>query len=431
MKDDITDDDIPVDPAAQKSVSDWLMQVISGRKPVDLHLNGNAQAEAGDAPESVVATEPVSVESQPIETEGPESLESATPETEALQNAIPGAKARSEAETSESSVAAADVPREPESIEPQETAAADAYQEAEPDQIGAPTSGDAEADIFRGREPQPEPEEVETLRSEVAVEDISRGFVPEPEPEEVKSPEHAITSADISRDSDFYTAGSEVSATTSEVTSDEAGTGAIESPESGADISREPQTEPIAAKTDAVDGPEGVFARKDFLWGPERRKPVDGDEDTYSGPERRYPVPKELQQLEGRPEGWNAAVKTLLRLGSVLPWLLRVLPMLEGNVGKDQTTGLSHEVRHEVADLRLVQYELRTAVQDQSLQLKRVEDQLTRIRQSLEPDSSERSGLDATVKSTVKLVRLMGMGVGALLLVLIVMVAIIMAHGAR
>ena len=302
---------------------------------------------------------------------------------------------------------------------------------AELGQIEAPTSGDTEVDIFRGREPQPEPEEFQSLRSEVAVEDISRGFAPEPEPEEDKSPEHAITSADISRDPDSYTAESEVSATVAEVTSDEAGTGAIEPPESDADIAREPQPEPIAAKTDAVDGPEGVFARKDFLWGPERRKPVDADDSTYSGPERRYPIPKELQQLEGRPEGWNAAVKTLLRLGSVLPWLVRVLPMLEGNAGKDQTTGLSHEVRHEVADLRLVQYELRTAVQDQSLQLKRVEDQLSRIRQSLEPDSSQRSGLDATVKSTVKLVRLMGIGVGALLLVLIVMVAILMAHGSR
>ncbi len=428
MKDNITDDDIPVDPAAQKSVSDWLMQVISGRKPVELHLNGNAQAEASeqaelaskveaaDAPESAVAAEPVSVGSQPIETERPESLETAIPEPEALQNAIPVAEARREPEISESSVAAEDASREP---------------VPEPDQIEARTSGDTEVDVSRGREPQPGPEEVETPRSEVAVEDISRGFAPEPELEEVKSPAHAITSADISRDSDFYTAGSEVSAAVAEVTSDEAGTGAIEPPESDADISHEPQPESIAAKTDAVDGPEGVFARKDFLWGPERRKPVDGDEDTYTGPERRYPVPKELQQLEGRPEGWNAAVKTLLRLGSVLPWLVRVLPMLEGNVGKDQSTGLSHEVRHEVADLRLVQYELRTAVQDQSLQLKRVEDQLTRIRQSLEPDSSQRSGLDATVKSTVKLVRLMGIGVGALLLVLIVMVAILMAHGSR
>ncbi len=190
-----------------------------------------------------------------------------------------------------------------------------------------------------------------------------------------------------------------------------------------------PQTAPESVELEPAAAAENVFARKGFLWGPERRKSREMGEATYQGPERRRPLPKELKEIQERPESWDAAWTTLMRLGTALPSLARA--MESGTVGEPET-GLSHDVQREVADMRLSQFELRTAVQDHSQHLKRVEDQLTRIRESLDSDSGGNSDLENTVKSTVKLVRVWwGLSVGALLAVLILMVAILMAHGSR
>lgn len=79
----------------------------------------------------------------------------------------------------------------------------------------------------------------------------------------------------------------------------------------------------------------------------------------------------------------------------------------------------------------MVQYEIRSTVHDHSLQLKRMEEQLTRVREVMESESSEHGELTESVMATVKLVRMLGMGLGALLLTLIVMVGLILVHGGR
>ena len=96
--------------------------------------------------------------------------------------------------------------------------------------------------------------------------------------------------------------------------------------------------------------------------------------------------------------------------------------------GITAAAGAPAEVRQDVAGLRLVQYEIRTTVQDHTLQLKRIDEQLGRIRESLEPKSAD-ADLVENVKSMSRLVRIVGAGLGGLVLVLILLVAILLAHG--
>jgi len=129
------------------------------------------------------------------------------------------------------------------------------------------------------------------------------------------------------------------------------------------------------------------------------------------------------------PENLATALKTLAQLGSVLPLAARMAPMFEGNGAGEPATGSNAEVRQEVSGLRLLQYEIKTTVQDHSSHLRRLEDQLTQIRESVEGDSSENSAVIEDMKSTVKLVRVMGIGLGFMLMVLILMVAVMLVHG--
>lgn len=188
------------------------------------------------------------------------------------------------------------------------------------------------------------------------------------------------------------------------------------------------------AVSESSTGDKFRISEPNFFHEPEQREAGASAGDAYREPfyrdtERLYPDPEILKEIEEGPEGWANAWKGMMRLGSVLPWVARLAPLFEGGIPNEQTLGAGQEVRHEVAGLRLVQYEIKTTIQDHSLQLKRLEDQLTRVRESVESDSSESAAVMDSMKSTVKLVRMVGIGVGALLLVLIVMVGVVLAHG--
>jgi hypothetical protein len=153
-------------------------------------------------------------------------------------------------------------------------------------------------------------------------------------------------------------------------------------------------------------------------------------EPDYAEAKQRYLSPEDIREIEEmKPEGVASAWKALLKLGSVMPWLARSGAAPEG--GSSPNSGLAQEAPHEVAHLRMVQYEIRSTVHDHSLQLKRMEEQLTRVREVMESESSEHAELTESVMSTVKLVRLIGMGLGALLVTLIVMVGLLLVHGGR
>lgn len=187
--------------------------------------------------------------------------------------------------------------------------------------------------------------------------------------------------------------------------------------------------EEVVAAPEAAQHPESVFAREGF-WNGSVPGEVAASEEAPLNVDMKpsYPAAEEqhLDESSKPPEEWVSAWKALLRIGSVLPWMAKTLPA--GETGLTADAGAPGEVRQDVAGLRLVQYEIRTTVQDHTLQLKRMDEQLGRIRESLESKSSD-SDLVENVESMSRLIRIVGVGLGGLVLVLILLVAILLAHG--
>jgi hypothetical protein len=96
--------------------------------------------------------------------------------------------------------------------------------------------------------------------------------------------------------------------------------------------------------------------------------------------------------------------KTLLQFKGWLPFITRVLPLLDMASGHSQSSSstaiaLSNDLKQGVNDLQKSQQDLRITLQDQTLQLKRFEDQVARMRESTEKNSIEHSELVEDVKS--------------------------------
>jgi hypothetical protein len=202
--------------------------------------------------------------------------------------------------------------------------------------------------------------------------------------------------------------------------------------------------EPEAEVEPTVSQPVAVNGFTDHMWTAEAAQRDQNEkkfsaEDYYQEQRQMSPPAKvemaaekaaePLKETAEQPENLTAALKTLMQLGSVLPLAARMAPMFEGNGSGEPATGSSQEVRQEVSGLRLLQYEIKTTVQDHSTQLKRLEEHLSQVRESFELDSSENANVMENVKSTVKLVRVMGIGLGVMLMVLILMIGMMLVHG--
>lgn len=124
----------------------------------------------------------------------------------------------------------------------------------------------------------------------------------------------------------------------------------------------------------------------------------------------------------------NAMWKALLQIKTVLPYLSRLLPLLDLGLGHAQNSNAANELRANVTSLETTQRDLRVSVQDQTLQLKRIEEQLTRMREASEKNAFEHAELVEDVKSIGNLVRVVGAGLAILLVVLILMVGALLAH---
>lgn len=215
----------------------------------------------------------------------------------------------------------------------------------------------------------------------------------------------------------------------------------------------------VTMKTEAVDAPrvneaaENVWAREGF-WDGEKHAPKGELEppQVHSIEERHvetirpaahgvlgsYMGPEDLAELEkAKPEGWSATWRTLIRLGSALPWLSRALPTIEAGLPNSEGAGAANDqpaaagmpadVRQDVAGMRMVQYEIRTTVQDHSTHLKRLEDQLGRVREAVDSKASDDAELTASVNAAMRKLRIVGFVLGGLLLVLILLVALLVA----
>ncbi len=510
-------DDTPASssgPASQKSVTDWLMQVISGKAPTELHIDATQEAtkqarETSPEPpreqpraevppyqteatvskstESAVAVAEVPQSEEPVNNTGAQTREISAADlcgTPVYRAPAPQIKSQTEEVTADD-VCWVPVERR---IKPQPAAVLDIFKA--PDEVATPHDHAAQipepdvspadisrevpphvfeqlrngyADYLKKEEQAPvaaEPEKAVTaedisripvvvpIEPPVTVEDIYR----EPEGRRVQETEAAEHTEPGIAEVHAPAAGSEPTVEMHEPLAYESAKAPAEFEKAGTvEPESATETKPGAVHAEIIEGeiaegkveeepditevPESIFARAGIWEEPRRGTPITGDvlsEAAYR--ERLYPTREELEEIEKiekiRPEGWNAALKTLMRLGAVLPWVARILPMLEATAAtagnEQQKTGLTQEVRNEVSGLQMVQYEIRTAVQEHSTQLRRMEEQLGRLRDSVGLEDNE--DLADTVRTTAKLVRWVGIGLGGLVLALIVMVIVLLSR---
>jgi len=138
---------------------------------------------------------------------------------------------------------------------------------------------------------------------------------------------------------------------------------------------------------------------------------------------------EEPQKLAPRPM-W----KTLGQLKTLLPIAAKLLPLLEiGGVRLHAPTSVSipKELTDGVAEVQSSHRELRRIVQEQTVELKRLDEQLTRIRATTEKNVREHLGLVEDVKSIRTLALTISGILGVLLIALIVMVGLLLSHQAH
>jgi hypothetical protein len=125
--------------------------------------------------------------------------------------------------------------------------------------------------------------------------------------------------------------------------------------------------------------------------------------------------------------------KTLLQFKGWLPFITRLLPLLDMATGHAQSSSstavaLSNDLKQGVGEIQKTQQDLRITLQDQTLQLKRFEDQVARMRESTEKNSLEHSELVEDVKSMQSTFRNLLLVTMVLLLGLMGMVAYLMVQ---
>lgn len=106
--------------------------------------------------------------------------------------------------------------------------------------------------------------------------------------------------------------------------------------------------------------------------------------------------------------------------------LAQLLHIVDG--GSATQSVAAEELHHSLAEIEANHRELRLQVQDQTVEMKRIEEQLTLLRQSAERTATEHAELVEDVKSLGNLVRTIGAGLAILLIVLITLTGLLLAR---
>jgi hypothetical protein len=146
----------------------------------------------------------------------------------------------------------------------------------------------------------------------------------------------------------------------------------------------------------------------------------------------------ELEAPEAPKGGDRSSMgKALGQLKAVLPYLSRLLPLIDARflpllelvgVGRTHNTGLSKEIREDVAGLQFDQRELRTSVQNQALEIEQLEAQVAQLREAFERKTLEHATLIENVAALGRLVRWMGAGLAVLLVLLSLICGVLLAR---
>lgn len=113
----------------------------------------------------------------------------------------------------------------------------------------------------------------------------------------------------------------------------------------------------------------------------------------------------------------NAMLKALLQFRMMMPYMSRLMePQGQADPG---IAALASELKQSVGDLQLTQRDLRMTVQEQLVQMKRVEEEMNKIGKATDKNAFETTDLVEDMKSMHSLVRKTAGTLGAMLAVLI------------
>lgn len=121
----------------------------------------------------------------------------------------------------------------------------------------------------------------------------------------------------------------------------------------------------------------------------------------------------------------NPMLKALMPLGALLPYVSR---MMEAGQ-HESTTALSAELKQTVSELAIGQRDLREVVQDQLVQMKHIEAEMTRAREASERNASESLEIVDDVRSVQSALKRGAISIGTLLLALIGLVIWVLIRG--
>ncbi len=147
--------------------------------------------------------------------------------------------------------------------------------------------------------------------------------------------------------------------------------------------------------------------------------------------------------LEDSKGGASSIWRSLMHLKLLLPYVSKLVPILEGNfpgalaplpAGRVEKLELSEihsaieMVNRGLLDLQAGNREVRTQVQEQSTQLKRIDDQLLRLRESTQRNTMEHQELVEDLRTASTLVRGLSTVMIGLMVVVTAMVAFMLLH---
>jgi hypothetical protein len=106
---------------------------------------------------------------------------------------------------------------------------------------------------------------------------------------------------------------------------------------------------------------------------------------------------------------------------------LAQLLSMAGGAGASQVE-VQEELHHGLEEIQTSHRELHLQVQDQTVEMQRIKDQITLLRQTVERNATDHTELVENVRSLSNLVRVIGAGLAILLVILIVLTAVLLTH---
>lgn len=145
------------------------------------------------------------------------------------------------------------------------------------------------------------------------------------------------------------------------------------------------------------------------------------DETTFLRSRLRDSQRDEVTEEELKTLSRDPMWKTLVQFKGWLPVVTRVLPLLD-LAGKRASSGNSEEIKDSVEGLLVSNRDMRTTLQNQTVELKRVEEEISRLRETSDKNAFEQNALSDDVRGIQRLMKNAFLYLGILLGLLVVAV---------